>query len=180
MARTMRVVTYSDRWPRMYAQEADLLRNALGDQIVRIHHIGSTSVPGLDAKPVIDILLEVRSLSALDALTPAMVELGYEPRGEFGIPGRRYYPKGGERRTHHVHAFVEGDPHVQPHLAFRDFLRAHPDQALDYANIKRQAAAEHGDDPEGYVAYKSAFVETLVTDAVHWQTLRANMEEESG
>jgi len=169
MTRTMEVVESSDRWPEMYEYEAKRLRRVLGDQIVRIHHIGSTSVPGLAAKPIIDILLEVRSVEALDGYADDMRRLGYEPRGEFGIPGRRYYPKGGDRRTHHVHAFTADDPHVFRHLAFRDYLRIHPESAAAYADVKRQAAAAHATDPDGYVAYKHAFVERIVEEAVHWK-----------
>ncbi len=169
MTRILEVVDSSDRWPALYEREAERLRRALGDHIVRIHHIGSTSVPGLAAKPIIDILLEVRSVEALDGCAAAMRCLGYEPRGEFGIPGRRYYPKGGDQRTHHVHAFAADDPHVLPHLAFRDYLRTHPESAAAYADVKRQAAAAHATDPEGYMDDKHAFVERTVEKAVHWK-----------
>ena len=168
MPRRMEVVESSGRWPEMYAREAERLRQVLGDEVVCIHHIGSTSVPGLAAKPVIDILVEVRSVEALDTYAAAMQTLGYEPRGEFGIPGRRYYPKGDDLRTHHVHAFASGDPHVFRHLAFRDYLRTHPECAVAYGEVKRRAAAAHRTDPEGYVEYKRAFVERTLEDAVHW------------
>jgi GrpB-like predicted nucleotidyltransferase (UPF0157 family) len=125
-------------------------------------------VPGLLAKPIIDILLEVQSLDRLDALNSAMESLGYTPKGEFGIPGRRYYPKGGDKRTHHVHAFAAGDPQVVKHLAFRDYLRAHPVAAANYAAIKREAATTHATDPTGYVAFKHDFVEQMVAEALHW------------
>jgi len=184
MQRTMEVIASSDRWPEMYAREAEQLRRVLGDEIVRIHHIGSTSVPGLAAKPVIDILVEVHSVEALDGYAAAMQTLGYEPRGEFGIPGRRYYPKGGDLRTHHVHAFASGDPHVFRHLAFRDYLRTHPECAVAYGEVKRRAAAAHRTDPEGYVEYKRAFVERTLEDAVHWvrkdASSRTTTEEECG
>jgi GrpB-like predicted nucleotidyltransferase (UPF0157 family) len=168
MARRMEVVEYSDAWPARYAKEAEALRAALGAQVVRIHHVGSTAVPGLAAKPVIDILLEVRSVSDLDASSEVMRRLDYEPRGEFGIPGRRYYPKGGDCRTHHVHAFAVGDPQVERMLAFRDYLRAHPACAEAYAVVKRAASDAHLEDPEGYVASKHDYVEKTVAQAVQW------------
>ena len=150
--RDMSVVDYDPRWPVAAADEIEQLRDVLGEILVRAHHIGSTSVPGLAAKPVIDLLLEVVSLSQLEAFDGAMRDLGYEPRGEFGIPRRRYYPKGGDRRTHHVHAFRIGDSHIGEHLAFRDYLRAHPEISTEYARVKRQAASRHRHDPEGYVS----------------------------
>ena len=169
MVRRMKVVEYSAEWPRLYEQEILLLREALGQEIVRPHHIGSTSVPGLAAKPIIDILLEVQSVDGLDDLNKAMRAIGYEPKGEFGIPGRRYFPKGSDKRTHHVHAFAVGDSHIRPHLAFRDYLRAHPAAAAEYAAIKKEAAAAHETDPEGYVAFKHVFVERMVVEAVDWK-----------
>jgi GrpB-like predicted nucleotidyltransferase (UPF0157 family) len=95
----MKVVEYSADWPNLYEQEISLLREVLSHEIVRAHHIGSTAVPGLAAKPVIDILLEVQSVERLDTFDNAMERIGYQPQGEFGIPGRRYYPKGGDERT---------------------------------------------------------------------------------
>ena len=149
-------------------REEALLRDALGDECVRAHHIGSTAVPGLAAKPVIDILLEVRSLEGLDRLDSAMRAVGYRPRGEFGIPGRRYYPKGEDARTHHVHAFETGDPHIDRHLVFRDYLRAHPDAVDEYAAIKVEAAAKFLHDSEGYQAHKHDVVQRLLADAIAW------------
>lgn len=172
MVRKMIVVNYSGDWPEMYEKEAAQIRAALADVLVRCHHMGSTSVPGLAAKPIIDILLEVRSLDRLDARNAAMESLGYTPKGAFGIPGRRYYPKGADKRTHHAHAFAAGDPHIEKHLVFRDYLRAHPLAAAEYAAIKRQAAEAHANDPEGYVAFKHDFAEPMVAEAVHWASDR--------
>ena len=168
MVRRMKVVEYSAEWPCLYEQEIALLREVLGDEIFRSHHIGSTSVSGLAAKPIIDILLEVQSVERLDTLNEAMSNLGYQPRGEFGIPGRRYFPKGGDARTYHVHAFAVGDPQVRKHLAFRDYLRAHPTVARAYAEVKTAAAGAHGTNPEGYMAFKHEFVERTVAEAIHW------------
>lgn len=168
MVRRMTVVEYSTEWPQQFELEATLLRDCLGVKITRCHHIGSTSVPGLAAKPIIDILLEVQSVKALDGFDEEMRSLGYQPKGEFGIPGRRYFPKGGDERTHHVHAFASGDPHIKKHLAFRDYLRAHPAAVAEYTAVKTAASAAYETDPEGYVAFKHAFVEQMVADAVHW------------
>jgi GrpB-like predicted nucleotidyltransferase (UPF0157 family) len=182
MARHMTVVDYSNEWPKQYEREQDLLQATLGDVLESVHHIGSTSVPGLAAKPVIDILLEVQSLDRLDALNSAMESIGYTPKGEFGIPGRRYFPKGGDERTHHVHAFASGDPLIAKYLAFRDYLRAHPAAVAEYAAVKMAASAAHQTDPEGYVAFKHGFVEQMVAKAVHWMSeeqTECSQEEQS-
>ena len=164
----MKVVDYSAEWPRLYERELAVLREALGNEIVRAHHFGSTAVPGLAAKPVIDILLEVQSVERLDVFDNAMERLGYQPRGEFGIPGRRYYPKGGDDRTHHVHAFTDGDKQIEAYLALRDYLRTHPAAVAEYAAVKKEASMVHETDPEGYVAFKHDFVERMVAVALHW------------
>jgi GrpB-like predicted nucleotidyltransferase (UPF0157 family) len=164
----MSVVDYDPSWPSAYESEVVKIRVVLGDEIVRAHHIGSTAVPGLAAKPVIDVLLEVRDLERLDGLDEAMRAIGYDPRGEFGIPGRRYYPKGGDERTCHVHAFAVGDARIAEHLAFRDYLRARPDVAGDYARVKREAARRHRSHAEGYQAYKRDFVTRTLADALAW------------
>jgi len=164
----MSVVDYDPRWPEVYASELSTLHTALDDLMVRGHHIGSTAVRGLAAKPVIDILLEVRDLGRLDAMSDAMQAIGYRPRGELGIPGRRYFSKGGDARTHHVHAFVRGDPRVGEHLAFRDYLRAHTRIASAYARVKREAAARYRHDPDGYVKCKQEFVARTVREAIAW------------
>lgn len=156
--RTITVVDYDDAWPTAFERESQRLRWTLGEVVVRIHHIGSTAVPGLAAKPVIDVLVEVTSLLDLDAKEQVMVALGYRPKGENGIAGRRYFQLGGAARTHHVHAFVAGDEHVRRHLAFRDYLRRHPSVAAEYGDIKRAAAAACVNDSEVYSAKKNGFV----------------------
>lgn len=164
--RTVEVVPYDSRWPLLFEDEAMLLHRALGGVAVQVHHIGSTAVPGLAAKPIIDILLEVTSLDALDALNDAMRAIGYEPRGELGIPRRRYFPKGGLDRTHQIHAFAVGDEHVARHLAFRDYLRAHPETAREYGELKMAVARECANDIERYCDGKDAYVKAVEARAL--------------
>ncbi|MEQ9867567.1 GrpB family protein [Pectobacterium aroidearum] len=158
--RTITVVDYDPQWATNYATAARELTQALGEVVVNVHHIGSTAVLGLSAKPLIDMLLEVVSLSALDSFDHVMVDLGYRPRGENGIAGRRYYTKGGDVRTHHLHAFVVGDGHIQRHLAFRDYLRANPAVCAEYTAIKRAAALACDDDAAVYSQLKNDFIAT--------------------
>ena len=152
----------------MFCQETEAVRGVLGDVLVAVHHIGSTSVPGLAAKPVIDVLLEVRRVEQLDGVDAGMEGLGYTVMGEFGIPGRRFYLKGKLDRTHHVHAFNRGCPDVTRHLAFRDYLVAHPEVAAEYAALKCDAARRFRDDNDGYCDAKDAFVKEHERRAVAW------------
>jgi GrpB-like predicted nucleotidyltransferase (UPF0157 family) len=160
------VVDYDPSWPALFDAECGLLRLTLGEVAISIHHIGSTAVPGLAAKPIIDILLEVAELSALDAISEQMVRIGYTPKGEFGIPGRRYFPKGGENRTHQIHAFASGDVGLFRHLAFRDYLRAHPEVALEYARLKKSIARSCGNDLSRYCDGKDGYVKALEAKAM--------------
>lgn len=154
--RTITVVPYDEKWPEMFEAESVLITTLLGKRVKNVHHIGSTSVPGLSAKPVIDILLEVVDISALD--NTAMSRAGYTARGENGISGRRYFIKGGNRRSHQVHAFVVGDPQVLRHLAFRDYLIKNHDIAEAYADIKRKAALLCQHDVQRYSVLKANFI----------------------
>ncbi|MEL6143497.1 MAG: GrpB family protein, partial [Bacteroidota bacterium] len=108
----VKVVHYNPNWPNEFDKEAAKLVLTLGDIVQNLHHIGSTAVPGLMAKPIIDMMPEVSSLELLDAKSEQMESLGYEVMGELGIPGRRYFRKGGDNRTHQIHAFLSGDPNV--------------------------------------------------------------------
>ena len=132
------VVDYDPLWPLLFRKEADAISRILGDNLVLIHHIGSTSVPFLAAKPIIDIMPVVKDLSDVDAVSEEFVKLGYEYLGEFGIKGRRYLRKGGQKRTHQIHIFqMEDDTNILRHLAFRDYLRSHRDVAMEYAELKK-------------------------------------------
>ncbi|MEI6926383.1 GrpB family protein, partial [Klebsiella pneumoniae] len=121
--RILTVVDYDEMWPTLFENERTLLQMTLGKVISRIHHIGSTSVPGLSAKPVIDILIEVANLEELDSLNQAMEGVGYTVRGENGILNRRYFTKGGSQRSHHIHAFTTGDAQIIKHLFAQSWAR---------------------------------------------------------
>ncbi len=155
--RTITVVPYDEKWPEMFESESILIKKLLGMVAKNVHHIGSTSVPGLSAKPVIDILLEVIDISELD--NSVMTRAGYIARGENGISGRKYFIKGGDKRSHQVHAFAAGDTQVLRHLAFRDYLIKNKDIAGNYADIKRKAALLCKNDAHRYSALKEEFIE---------------------
>ena len=157
--RTIIVVPYDDKWPEMFEAESLLIKTLLGGVAKGIHYIGSTSVPGLSAKPVIDILLEVSDINELEAYNYAMTRAGYVARGKNGISGRRYFIKGGDYRSHQVHAFAVGNMQVLRHLAFRDYLRKNKDIAGEYAEIKHSAALISKNDAHRYSALKANFIE---------------------
>ena len=175
MVRAVEVVAYQPVWRAQFEEEAAVLRALLGPQIVSVHHIGSTSVPGLAAKPIIDVLVQVRDIEAVDGLDAQMRAAGYLPRGENGIPGRRYFRREtAGRHTHHVHVYQVGHPRVRDHLAFRDYLAAHPAQAAAYGALKQELAARYPRDIDAYQAGKGAFILMLVERALAWSERAAD------
>jgi GrpB-like predicted nucleotidyltransferase (UPF0157 family) len=178
MARIVEVIPYNPTWPQIYCAEAAQVSLVLGSNLVAAHHIGSTAVPGLAAKPTIDILLVVRELTALDACNTALAELGYQAKGEHGILGRRYFSrKEGDRHLFHIHAYAEGHADIDRHLNFRDYLISHPAAALDYQTLKQGLAAQFRDAPAEYTAGKADFIREVERRAAVW---RAELDHETG
>jgi GrpB-like predicted nucleotidyltransferase (UPF0157 family) len=140
----------------MFEEERARLAAVFDGLAAGIEHIGSTSVPGLCAKPIVDILVGLRELSLSSAEIEAMQRLGYEYLGEFGLPGRLYFRKG-EPRTHHVHVVTYGGDHWERHIAFRDVLRSNPEERRRYDELKRRLAAE-GHPREAYTEMKTPFI----------------------
>lgn len=173
MQRKVRVVQHDPSWADAFEAEAAALRSVLGEEVVAVHHVGSTAIPGISAKPIIDILLEVREVERLDELGPAMAGLGYEAWGEFGIPGRRYFDKHVDARgTHHVHAFTTGNPELERHLAFRNYMISHPEDARAYGRLKEELANRFPTDRESYVDGKDAFIKEMEKKALAWSRAR--------
>ena len=166
----IRVVSHDPAWLVKFEIEAERIADALGEVLAHTHHIGSTAIPQTKAKPVIDILLEVVSVEVLDQKVPMLEALGYESMGEFGIPGRRYFRRDDLQgtRTHQVHAFEAGVPDVVRHLAFRDYMRAHPLLAAEYGKLKEGLADAHRHDRTAYVQGKDAFVKEHQRRALLW------------
>jgi NAD-dependent deacetylase len=164
------VVDYDPQWPQLFQAERERIRAAFSDVVVDIEHMGSTAVPGLAAKPIIDISVGLRSLDLGREHITAMEDLGYDFLGEFGLPGRLYFRKGGASSTHHVHAVVWDGHHWRRHLAFRDYLRSHPDEARRYGEAKRQLAEEVDHDWYAYSERKNALTDELFARAWEWST----------
>ena len=161
------IADYDPQWPYLYAQEAEAIRRAVGKALVAVEHVGSTSVPGLAAKPVIDILAGVTSFAAGEHSVPALEAFGYECRGENGIPGRLFFRKGlvQYRRTHHLHLVQTNHEQWVGMLSFRDFLRTHPDEARCYEALKRNLAAQFRDNRKAYTEGKEEFVKAILEKA---------------
>jgi GrpB-like predicted nucleotidyltransferase (UPF0157 family) len=162
----VKVVEYDPAWPELYERERDLIGGSLGDLVAAIEHVGSTAVPGLGAKPIIDMMIGLRGLVDGEACVGPLEELGYEYKGEFGIPGRLYFRKIVEgKRRYQIHMVEAGSDFWERHLLFRDYLRGHPDEAVDYYELKVRLAAEFGTDREGYTEAKTEFIRSMEAKA---------------
>ncbi|MFC7393821.1 GrpB family protein [Scopulibacillus cellulosilyticus] len=172
--RKVEVKPYNEHWALKFNEEAEKLYKIFNTEILELHHIGSTSVEGLKAKPIIDIMPVVKDIKKIDKFNDAMIAIGYEPIGENGIPGRRYFQKGGDDRTHHIHIFQLDNPEIDRHLAFRDYLRAHLNAAKEYGNLKEALAQRYPYDIESYIKGKEHLVLDIEQKAVEWyQNLKA-------
>ncbi|WP_339252254.1 GrpB family protein [Sporosarcina sp. FSL W8-0480] len=170
--RKVEVMPFSESWSTDFEREAALLRKIIGREIIEIHHIGSTSVPGLSAKPIIDIMPVVKDISRIDQYNASMTVNGYEARGENGILGRCYFQKGGNERTHHVHIYGEGSSEIDRHLAFRDYLHAHPEKARVYGDLKEKLAQQFPYDIESYIKGKEQLTLEIEREAMKWDEKR--------
>ena len=157
------MVPHDPEWQQEFQREAKQITGALGANAVTVHHVGSTAIPTIYAKPVIDMLLVVQDLSVLDTKQALIEAMGYEALGEYGIPERRFFRRDNElgERTHQIHAFEAGSPQIVRHLAFRDYIIAHPEAAQEYSRLKRDLAAKHPNDIEAYMDGKDAFIQEI-------------------
>lgn len=170
MARKIEVVEYDSEWEKKFKAEAKEIKRILGKNCVEVHHIGSTAVKGMKAKPVIDIMPVVKDLSLVDGHNAEFEAFGYECMGEYEIPGRRFYRKGGDQRTYHIHIFERSNKtDISRHIALRDYLRSHPEDAKAYAQLKTKLAEEFTYDNDGYCDGKDAFVKELEEKAIIWK-----------
>lgn len=155
------IVDYDPLWPQMFSEAAVGLRTAFGDDaILGIEHIGSTSVPGLAAKPVIDIQLLVRTLTDAECAVLALEALGYHKRPFELDASRLYFPRSDAsgQRTHHLHIYGPEHSSREAHLLFRDYLRNHADEAARYEALKRGLAREYPHDSLGYNEAKTEYI----------------------
>lgn len=165
------VKPHDPAWAEAFDSASGPVMDALGRNAIDAHHIGSTAIPNILAKPIIDMMVSVADIGAVDACNQSMAKLGYEAKGEFGIPGRRYFRKDGKdrRRTHQTHVFQHDSDEIERHLAFRDFMIAHPNWAARYSDLKRDLAEKHPYSISDYNAGKDSFIKRIETMAAAWR-----------
>ena len=175
MGRLIEVVDYQEDWSERYEREANLLRGIFGEALVRIHHIGSTSVPSMRSKPIIDILIKIELGIDVDRFNPRMRQLGYDCRGECldaivpGTPGRFYFSKNVDgRRYCHVHVCHVGHFQISEFLILRGYLKTNSDEATKYADLKTHLAKQFSHDNVGYMRGKDKLVKGLILRAMKW------------
>lgn len=161
---TVRLTPYQPDWERAFLEERARLYETLGDAVLDVQHIGSTAVPGLSAKPVLDIGVAVRDFDEAFALVHPLEALGYTYRGEYGVARRHYFVKG-TPTTHHLHGLEHASLEWRNHLRFRDHLRAYPEAAAAYEALKLQLAGRFPEDREAYTNGKHTFVRAILNRA---------------
>ena len=161
------VVAYDPVWPRAFELISSRLVAALGEVALRIEHVGSTSVPGLAAKPIIDLDIVIDSDAHLPLAIGRLAKIGYLHEGDLGVAGRHAFRPPEDLPKHHPYVCAVGNAELERHLAFRDHLRRHTNDALAYARLKRELAERFGPDREGYAAAKTSFVEDVLGKVAH-------------
>lgn len=163
--RTKRVVVekYDPTWVRDFEEIRNELCGALDGLFVAIEHVGSTSVPGLSAKPVIDIDVVIEDYGVFPQVVEALGGIGYEHEGDLGIAGREAFRYSGKEhlKKHHLYVCPADSEELRRHTAFRDYLRAHPEAAEEYGRVKTEGAAMYPDDIDGYIAHKTPIIERI-------------------
>lgn len=174
---TVRLAHYDRAWPRRFAAEKRRLARHLPARGTRIEHIGSTAVPGLDAKPIIDIAVRIPSLARLDRWREALERAGYVYKGEYGLPGRHFFTHGNAAAvSRHLHVVERGSDHWRGWLLFRDYLRSHPETVADYNRFKRELARKYARNRDAYTRAKTPFVEAILAKAVKKLKISANAD----
>ena len=160
------LVPYEEAWPSLFEEERARIEGAVGPWVEEIEHIGSTAVPGLAAKPVVDIMVGARSLEDSSTLVGRLEAIGYEyvPKLERQMPFRRYFRKlAGGRRTHQIHLVERSDAAFwDRHVLFRDYLRAHPEVAEGYSRLKYEVSERFREDRAAYTGAKTDFIAEVV------------------
>ncbi|TDM02383.1 GrpB family protein [Macrococcus carouselicus] len=163
----VRLTSYDDNWKNSFEDECKIMREIFENEIVRFEHFGSTSVPGMKAKPVVDMMILVKDINEIDKFNSKLEMLGYDVAGEWGITGRRLLRKGGENRTHHIHIYQFDHTSIYRHLVVRDYLLEHPEEVKSYSEFKEILASKY-DETREYSKAKKEFVSKLEQKAIKY------------
>ena len=157
------VEPYNEDWKKDFEDIRSELMAVLSGKVISVEHVGSTSVEGLSAKPVIDIDIVIEGEDAFAEVKDALMSIGYTHEGDLGIPGREAFKyKGKEHlRKHHLYVCPEDSPELKRHIAFRDYLKTHPNAILEYSRIKEEGALLYPYDIDKYIEHKSGFIESV-------------------
>ena len=163
MKKRVVVEPYDEAWKDDFAAIRDELEAVLNGLVLRIEHVGSTSVEGLSAKPVIDIDVVISDRSILPEVISALESIGYSHEGDLGIPGREAFKYEGKDhlKKHHLYVCAQDAEELKRHIAFRDYLRSDPDAVAEYSRIKEEGARLYPDDIDKYIEHKSPFIESV-------------------
>lgn len=169
-AGTVQIIPYDPAWEILFATERARIAAAIGQQVLAIEHVGSTSVPNLAAKPILDIAIGVEALDDVPACVAPLTNLGYEYKGEHGLPERHYFTRGTPNRTHHLHMVVVGQYQWSTLVPFRDHLRRNPETLAQYQQLKEELAARFPHDRLAYTDGKAEFIQAVLRQGA-WQEL---------
>ncbi len=164
---SVKLENYNEKWKDIFAEESKLISSKINKFLIDIQHTGSTAIPGIAAKPIIDIAVAIDSLSNIDEITQILHELGYQYRGEQGIPGRHLFAKGDEEnRTHYLHIMEKSHHEWKNSILFRDYLKSNSKVAKEYDNLKRKLAKKYESDRGKYTEGKSKFIQKIIENAI--------------
>lgn len=158
--------SYNPAWKKLYQEEAKILRSVIGKYILDIQHVGSTSIPGAKAKPIIDIAIGVENLKKAEKCVKPLTNLGYEYKYNAGVRGRRFFAKGSEKnRTHYIHIIKLNGRQWKNYTLFRDYLKKHKRTVKEYNELKEKLAKKYKNDRYTYTAKKDSFIKGIIKKA---------------
>lgn len=163
---TVKLVPYTYEWKEEYNKEEKLLYSVIGENVLDIQHVGSTSIEGLCAKPIIDIAVGVESLNVVDSFKALLENIDYEYRSNAGVEGRIFFAKGSEDlRTHYLHIEVLNSELWKNHIYFRDYLRSHKEYTQEYSELKKRLGEKYEEDRASYTSEKNSFISMILEKA---------------
>ena len=161
--RNIVVEPYDEVWAQAFIDIKNELDEVLGKTVLSIEHVGSTSVKGLSAKPIIDIDVVIENISMLEQVIEALAKIGYQHEGDQGIPGREAFKYDGKDHLmkHHLYVCAKDSSELKRHTMFRDYLRSHPEAVREYSRVKEEGAKLYPHDIDNYIDYKTPFIKSI-------------------